>query len=422
MSRFFALSWLQAVARQSRRSPGKRRPGIGRRSARSAPRLEALEARMVLSTLTVTSTADDGSSGTLRSRIAAASPGSTIVFDHKLAGETIALKSGALQVNKSLDIEGPGASQLTISGNSASRVFDVSSGATVTIAGLRIANGATVGGLGGGGILNEAGATLTLNRSVVANNIANSSSDTVDVFGGGLLNEGSATVICSTFSGNQALGGGGGSFFGGSVGGGIDNFGGATLTVTASTFNNNQALGTGAGNYGIGGAIENNAGLDLAHPSTATISTSVFLGNVAGGGAGVAGNGGAIDNEGPGATMTLSCSTLLANQSAGGEGGFGVGGAIMNYADSTCTIRNSTLIGNVARGAAESTNNGGGIENQTATMYVIGSTLIGNQALGRRWHESQHERPGGRRRHPQRFQRDADRRQQHARREPGHRR
>jgi len=37
-----------------------------------------------------------------------------------------------------------------ISGNSASRVFDVNSGATVTIAGLRIANGATVGGLGGG--------------------------------------------------------------------------------------------------------------------------------------------------------------------------------------------------------------------------------------------------------------------------------
>ena len=172
MSRFSALSWLQAVARQSSRSPGKRRPAIGRRPARSAPRLEALEARMVLSTLTVTSAADDGSSGTLRTLIGAASPGSTIVFDHRLVGQTITLKSGALELTKNVDIEGPGASQLTISGNSASRVFDVNSGATVTIAGLTIANGATVGGLGGGGILNEAGATLTLNHSALTNNTA----------------------------------------------------------------------------------------------------------------------------------------------------------------------------------------------------------------------------------------------------------
>ena len=54
MSRFSALSWLQAVERQSRRSPRKRRPVIGLRSRATAPRLEALEARMVLSTLTVT--------------------------------------------------------------------------------------------------------------------------------------------------------------------------------------------------------------------------------------------------------------------------------------------------------------------------------------------------------------------------------
>src|SRR5271166_5898202 len=135
MSRFSTLNWLQAVARQSRRSPGKPRSPIGRRPARHAPRLEALESRLVLSTLTVTSAADDGSSGTLRALIGAASPGSTIVFDHKLVGQTIVLKSGALEITKNVDIEGPGASQLTISGNSASRVFDVNSGATATIGG-----------------------------------------------------------------------------------------------------------------------------------------------------------------------------------------------------------------------------------------------------------------------------------------------
>src|SRR5205823_1261571 len=99
-----------------------------------------------------------------------------------------------------------------------------------------------------------------------------------------------------------------------------------------STFVNNQALGTGDGNYGIGGAIENNAGLLVGppNPSTATITDSVFTGNQAGGGAGVAGNGGALDNEGPGATMTLINSTLSDNTSGGGLALFGVGGGLMN--------------------------------------------------------------------------------------------
>src|SRR5262249_59691155 len=124
--------------------------------------------------------------------------------------------------------------------------------------------------------------TLTLNHTALNDNQAIAAAEPpaneVDIFGGGLLNKGTATVVCSTFSGNEALGGGGPSFFGGSVGGAIDNFGGATLTVTDSTFLNNQALGSGAGNFGIGGAIENNAGLDLSSPSTATITSCVFIG------------------------------------------------------------------------------------------------------------------------------------------------
>ncbi len=301
MSRFSVIRWLQAAPRSFRGPPSARRPGQSPRRVRTLLRLEALEDRLTPSTLTVLNNADGGS-GSLRAAIAAAHSGDTIVFAHSV--HDITLTSGELVVNKNLDIEGPGASQLTISGNHASRVFDINNSATVTLAGLTIANGSVTGDesatLGGGGVLNEAGSTLTLNRDAVNNNTATAASDTVDVFGGGLLNEGTATVIGSAFSGNQALGGGGGSFFGGSVGGGIDNFGGASLTVTDSAFVNNQALGTGAGDFGIGGAIENNSGLDLAHPSTATISNSLFAGNVAGGSAGVAGNGGAVDNEGLG--------------------------------------------------------------------------------------------------------------------------
>ena len=240
MARFSLVGWFQSVVWHSRRSPRKRRP------ARRVLSFDALEDRMVLSTLTVTSAADDGSAGTLRAVLAAASPGDTVVFDRSLGGKTIALKLGQLSVTRSLDIEGPGAGRLTVSGSAASRVFDVGNGATVTIAGLTVANGAVTGDesdslhLGGGGILNEAGATLTLSHVTVSNNTATAATDTVDVFGGGLLNEGHATVVSCTFSGNQALGGGGTSFFGGSVGGSIDNYGGATLTATGSTFTGNK--------------------------------------------------------------------------------------------------------------------------------------------------------------------------------------
>src|SRR5206468_1044574 len=99
---------------------------------------------------------------------------------------------GQLNITGDLSIAGPGENRLTVSGNNASRVFDIGTGTTATIADLTIADGAIVGGLGGGGILNEAGATLTLTHTALTNNTATAASNAVDVFGGGLLNEGTA--------------------------------------------------------------------------------------------------------------------------------------------------------------------------------------------------------------------------------------
>src|SRR5215470_13500363 len=89
------------------------------------PRLEGLEDRTVLSTLTVTNALDSGA-GSLRAAIKAAGSGDTIVFASGLVGQTITLTSDELAISKSLEIEGPGASLLAVSGNNASRVFDIS--------------------------------------------------------------------------------------------------------------------------------------------------------------------------------------------------------------------------------------------------------------------------------------------------------
>src|SRR5262249_48283855 len=164
-------SWLP---KQQRSDCGTRRC-VHRQRITFRPTLEALENRVVPSTLMVTNNLDTGvkGDGSLRGEIAAAQSGDTIKFAGKLAGQPITLTKGELDITKNLDIEGLGATKLTVSGSTANpnRVFDISNNSTVTIAGLTIANGSDtadeVTNFGGGGILNEAGSTLTLNRDVL---------------------------------------------------------------------------------------------------------------------------------------------------------------------------------------------------------------------------------------------------------------
>jgi hypothetical protein len=218
MSRFSLRFWLKS-ARASTSKAKAHRPVPGANRFGFRPRLEVLEDRTLPSgsPIMVTNLNDSGD-GSLRAAIttANANPGSTIDFAHGLHG-TITLSSGELDITSNVTIKGPGAKRITISGDDASRVFDIGNDATATISGLTIADGATVSTgensatvdvtkIGGGGILNEAGSTLNLTDSVLANNTATASSDQVDVFGGGLLNEGSATVTSSLFRGHRRPG------------------------------------------------------------------------------------------------------------------------------------------------------------------------------------------------------------------------
>ena len=98
-----------------------------------------MEAAGAATTLHVTTTADAGA-GSLRDQVAAAASGDTI--DFQVTG-TITLTTGQIAFNKDLTFTGPGTSALTISGNDASRIFDVTGGSAVTISGLTFVHGSS---------------------------------------------------------------------------------------------------------------------------------------------------------------------------------------------------------------------------------------------------------------------------------------
>src|SRR5204863_399144 len=102
-----------------------------------------------------------------------------------------------------------------------------------------LASGAGMGG--GGAILNQAGAQLTLVRDTLDGNRAVRDVGAVEftVVGGALLNLGTATVLGSQFSNNQAVGGGAAD----AIGGGLMNGGGSILNVVSCAVTGNLALG-----------------------------------------------------------------------------------------------------------------------------------------------------------------------------------
>jgi uncharacterized repeat protein (TIGR01451 family) len=324
----------------------------------------------------VTKSTDSGS-GTLRQAIADACVGSTITFDttpgHVVS--PITLTSGELAINKNLTITGPGANLLTVSGNNASRVFNIQSG-TVTISNLTIANGKlTANGVNGAGVLNGGALTLT-SCNVYGNNTSG-----INGFGGGIYSSGSSLTLNNCNIGGTAAGqpnngvwGGGGIF----INSGTVNVNGGTVSGNvAGTSNGGAGIQISGGTVSISGAtvsqnqisISGGGGISVTGGSLSVIN-SLFSGNSASSGGALYNSGGAITlvnttvsgnsaiisgggvrNEG--GTVTLTNVTVTNNRSDSDNFGNEPGGGIYRGAG-TVTLKNTIVAGNF-RGASPST-------------------------------------------------------------------
>ena len=206
--------------------------------------------------ITVANTADSGP-GSLRQAISDLCPDGVIDFDPVLtAGSpaTIALTSGELGITKNMTINGPGADLLAVSGNNATRIFHIGSGAAnVTIDGLTIRNGNGSNG-SGGGIYNVGALTVT-NSALLDNSITGTNRGGA-LYNSNIDNQGQVTLINSIVANNSSE----------EHGGGIYTTGTGLVAITNTTFYSNTG--------DMGGALSTSYGY-------ATVTNSTFSGNSA---------------------------------------------------------------------------------------------------------------------------------------------
>ncbi len=400
-------------------------------------------------TYTVTKTADtnDGTCDadcSLREAVAAANAtadNDTVEFDAGVfaAPQTIILAGMQLIVsnNGTLTINGPEASELTISGNNVTRVFLINAGANAVINTVKITSGSSnfgggfvnLGDLtvnnvtvtgntsvnGGGGFRVEPNSTTTINSSIVSNN-SSVNGGGIDSFGnaainindstvsgntasnasGGVANTGTLIANDSIFSDNRAVG---------FTGGGIGNFG--TATINGSTIRNNSAPGnSGGGIYSTSGGsltvtdstisgnstVGNGGGVRIFN-GTATFSNSTVSGNTANGNGGgisnsgvatisnslvsdnTANNGAGAANLNAGSSLSVTGSTISGNSTSTGNPATNAGGGLYNINGGMLTVNSSTINGN------STTNTGAGIYNRSS-LTVNNSTISGNTGSG----------------------------------------
>jgi hypothetical protein len=277
-------------------------------------------------TTTVTNTADDGTSTSLRGVLESASDGDIVVLT---AGAPYLLTIcyppapsaaegsagwGDVEITGSVTIVGNGA---TIEQTCEDRVLYTQD--AITLENVTITGGLTKDP--GGGLFQDSSNPTTLTGVTFTGNTAGA--------GGGLATGGDVTATGCTFTDNHALE---------EHGGGIRVFSeDATAIIDGSTLSGNTADGWG-GAFEQQGRSED-TGATAEGVFTLTVTNSVVSGNTAD-----SDGGGGLDTEDP-ATITIDHSTISGNN---GEGGGGVGA----YGETTTFTANaSTFSGNVTEGS-----------------------------------------------------------------------
>ena len=301
--------------------------------------------------------------------IAANSYGDKVIinFAPNLSG-TITLGSALPNLDGNIEIDGPGADLITVSGADLYQIFHVDG--VATISGLTL-----VHGLGqplpnrlpdtlGGAVVNLG--DLTISNCTFLENSA--------VSGGAIENSGTASQLQIT---NCQFGDGiAADANSASAGGAIGNFQGQVI-ASGSTFNGNTATISGGAIDNAGGGIDDPVpGGSATSPGTMTVDTSTFTDNSAL-------SGGAFENFESNATITSS--TFVGNSAffQPNQTGVAAGGAIENY-DGVLNVINCTLTGNSAVSSGNLVAVGGAIENfqqnLTATLNLTNTTIARNSA------------------------------------------
>ena len=301
----------------------------------------------------------DGSDGltTLREAIALANANadaSTISFAASLDGQTITLVGGEMEISEELTIDGDrdndGIADITIDGDSNSRIFNVTSTRKdANFDGLIITGGSETNNGGGGGIAFSAlyGTGSITNSTITGNAVSGSGANGR---GGGVLvfDGGGVSIINSTISDNTSTDSGGGVFGGRLV----------NLTVTDSVFSGND--GSAASMTAYGGGLTIN-GAAPSTRSTLTISGTSFTDNTSGG------YGGGVLAQFT--TVDIDDTTLSGNTAARGGGGLSL------RTGTSGDVSNTTFVNNATQ------NRGGGLYINTNDTITAGNlTLTGNSA------------------------------------------
>ena len=328
----------------------------------------SLEQRLALTTFLVTSL-DDGTANngfvTLRDAINAANSnaasgnavagdadGDVIRFDSSLAGGTIDLTLGQLNITDDLTIQG-GDLNITVNGQELSRVFDINSSETVSLGRINVTGGnANIGG----GIRASGTGNVIVFGGEYSDNVATGD-------GGGAIYSDEGNLFVS-----------GGTIFDGNIANGTSGSGGAIFNVGGTAIANDVVFTANVANR-AGGAIEITGG-DLFLTDTTFGGSTVAEGNIAGpDGSAAPGNGGALHVT-AGDTVVVTDS-LISNNFAAREGG-----GLWNQAGTTMFVNGSTIFENNIAAGDGADDGGGAIFNNGGNVVVNGATFNDNTAIG----------------------------------------